>query len=193
MNVNEHQIRELIRKGEGIDLEFKTCRNQLNRDVYETVCSFLNRHGGTILLGVQDSGHVQGIDSDAVAQVRKDFVTATNNPQKISPPTYLSVDEVMVAGKSVLRIYVPESSQVHRCNGRIFDRNEDGDLDITDHTVQVAGLYQRKQSTFSENKVYPWIQIDALRAELIEKCRRYVRINAEACGMSFSAKLRPIS
>ena len=23
------------------------------------------------------------------------------------------------------------SSQVHRCNGRIYDRNEDGDFDIT--------------------------------------------------------------
>ena len=40
MDVTEHQIIELIRKGEGIDLEFKTCRNQLNRDVYETVCAF---------------------------------------------------------------------------------------------------------------------------------------------------------
>jgi ATP-dependent DNA helicase RecG len=45
MNVNENQILELIRRGEGLDLEFKTCRNQINRDVYETVCAFLNRHG----------------------------------------------------------------------------------------------------------------------------------------------------
>ena len=50
------------------------------------------------------------------------------------PPMYLSVDVVELDGKSLLRIYVPESSQVHRCKGRIYDRNEDGDLDITDHT-----------------------------------------------------------
>ncbi len=62
-----------------------------------------------------------------------------------------------VQGKRILHIFVPESSQVHRCNGRIYDRNEDGDLDITDHTAQVAQLYQRKQATYSENKVYPWI------------------------------------
>lgn len=179
MNANERKLLELIRKGEGLDLEFKTCRNQLNRDVYETVCAFLNRHGGTILLGVQDSGDIQGIDPDAAAQLKKDFVTAINNPQKITPPTYLSVDEVEVEGKSLLHIFVPESSQVHRCNGRIYDRNEDGDLDITDHTTQVAHLYQRKQATFSENKVYPWIQVGDLRPDLIEKCRRYVRINAD--------------
>ena len=50
------QIHELIRQGEELSTEFKTCRNKINRDVYETVCAFLNRHGGTILLGVLDDG-----------------------------------------------------------------------------------------------------------------------------------------
>lgn len=158
--------------GEGLDLEFKTCRDQINRDVYETVCAFLNRHGGTIFLGVKDSGEIQGINSDAAEQIRKDFVTAINNPQKISPPTYLSVEEISVQGPPLLRIYVPESSQVHRCNGRIYDRNEDGDLDITNNTAQVAQLYQRKQATYSENKVYPYVGLDELERDLIAKCRR---------------------
>ena len=177
MNTNEHQLLEMITKGEGLDLEFKTCRNKLSRDVYETVCAFLNRHGGTILLGVQDSGDVQGIDLDAVAQIKKDFVTAVNNPQKITPPAYLSVDDVTLQGKTVLHIHVQESSQVHRCNSRIYDRNEDGDLDITNHTVQVANLYQRKQTTFTENKVYPLIRLEDLRTDLIEKCRKIARVN----------------
>jgi hypothetical protein len=66
------------------------------------------------------------------------------------------VDEVQVQDQTMLHVYVPESSQVHRCNGRIFDRNEDGDFDITDHTRLVSELYQRKQATYSENKVYPY-------------------------------------
>lgn len=179
MDTNEQQLLELIREGESISTEFKASRNQINRDIYETVCAFLNRYGGTILLGVQDSGEVQGIDPDAVAQIKKDFVTSINNPQKISPPTYLSIEEATIAGKQVLHIFVPESSQVHRCNGRIYDRNEDGDLDITDHTAHVAHLYQRKQSTYSENKVYPGIQVNDLRGDLIERCRKHVRINRE--------------
>ncbi|MFZ4525759.1 MAG: hypothetical protein ACOYOE_09470 [Chlorobium sp.] len=44
MDVSIIQIHELIRQGEGISTEFKTCRNKINRDVYETVCAFLNRH-----------------------------------------------------------------------------------------------------------------------------------------------------
>ncbi|MBU0995718.1 MAG: putative DNA binding domain-containing protein [Proteobacteria bacterium] len=172
MNTNARQLIEMIHKGEGIDLEFKTCRKQLNRDVYETVCAFLNRHGGTILLGVTDAGDIQGIEKNAVAQIKKDFVTTINNPQKIYPPAYMSVNEEMVEGKTVLRIYVPESSQVHRCNGRIYDRNEDGDFDITDHTRQVADLYQRKQATYSENKIYPYARSEDLRSDIIDKCRR---------------------
>ena len=132
MKLSEHQIQTLTAQGEGVSLEFKTCRDQLNRDVYETVCAFLNRHGGTLLLGVNDAGKITGIVPEALDQIRKDFVTAVNNPQKLSPPTYLSIDAVTVDGKSLLVVYVPESSQVHRCNGRIYDRNEDGDFDITD-------------------------------------------------------------
>ena len=174
---NEERLMEIIRRGEGRDVEFKACRQGLSRDVYESVCAFLNRHGGTILLGVADDGQVTGIAPEVVNQMKKDFVTAVNNPQKITPPTYLAVDEVELAGKTLLRVFVSESSQVHRCNGRIYDRNEDGDLDITDHTAQVARLYQGKQATYSENRVYPWLQPGALRADLIDRCRRHVRIN----------------
>jgi hypothetical protein len=58
MQLSERQIKTLIAKGEGISLEFKTCRDQLSRDVYETVCAFQNRHGGTLLLGVNDAGQI---------------------------------------------------------------------------------------------------------------------------------------
>jgi ATP-dependent DNA helicase RecG len=111
---NEERLMEIIRRGEGPDVEFKACRQGLSRAVYESVCAFLNRHGGTILLGVADDGEVSGIAPDVAAQMKKDFVTAINNPQKITPPTYLAVDEVEVAGKTLLRVFVPESSQV--CN-----------------------------------------------------------------------------
>ena len=177
MESNEQQITTMIQKGEGLTLEFKECQTALSRSVYETVCAFLNRHGGTLLLGVNDSGAVKGVDLDGIAQVKKDFVTAINNAQKLNPACYLSVDEISIGNKTILKIYIPESSQVHRCNGRIYDRNEDGDLDITDHTRLVADLYRRKQATYSENKLFPRIDMKALRTDLIEKCRKIARVN----------------
>lgn len=172
-------LKALIKQGEGISVEFKECRRTLTRDVYETVCAFLNRHGGTLLLGVGDAGEVTGVDPDSVEQMKKDFVTAINNPQKINPACYLSVDEVQIDRKTVLHIFVPESSQVHRCNERIFDRNEDGDLDITDHTRTVAELYHRKQTTYSENKIYPYATLEHLRKDLIAKCRKIDTLRRE--------------
>ena len=179
MNLNEQQILKLLKQGEGLSLEFKECKNSLNRDVYETVCSFLNRQGGTLLLGVNDAGKVTGVNLDFIAQIKKDFVTAINNPQKINPACYLAIDEVQLDGKSVLHIFVPESSQVHRCNGRIFDRNQDGDLDITDHTHSVSNLYLRKKASYSENKIYPFAKLEDMRLDLIEKCRRLAGVFRE--------------
>jgi ATP-dependent DNA helicase RecG len=177
MIIDESSILNLLAKREGIDLEFKTCRNKLNRDVFETVCAFLNRHGGTILLGVSDSGAIAGVEPEAVQQIKKDFANTVNNPQKLNPPVYLSLDEVNVSRKTVLHIFVPESSQVHRCNQRFYDRNEDGDFDITDNTVEIGNLYLRKRSSFTENKIYPFAEMKDLRADLIEKSRRLACVN----------------
>lgn len=179
MNPDANQIHELVQKGESLTLEFKSCRNALNRDVYETVCAFLNRHGGTILLGVDDAGAITGVEAGSVAQIKRDFVNALNNPQKISPVAYLSINEVDVRGATMLHVYVPESSQVHRCNGRIYDRNEDGDFDITDHTRRVADMYHRKQATYSENKIYPHAGLEDLERDLISKCRKIAVLRRE--------------
>ncbi len=50
MDVSIQQIHELIRQGEGISTEFKTCRNKINRDVYETVCAFSTGMAGRFCL-----------------------------------------------------------------------------------------------------------------------------------------------
>ncbi|MCK5741804.1 MAG: putative DNA binding domain-containing protein, partial [Chlorobi bacterium] len=176
MIIDLSRVLQIIKSGEGVTTEFKTCRNRINKDVYESVCAFLNRNGGTILLGVNDDGTIQGVDKTALTQIKKDFVTAINNPQKLTPTAYLSVDEVIVDEKSILSIYIPESSQVHRCAGRIYDRNEDGDLDITDQSAQVFEMYNRKQSTNTENKIYPFVKVEDLRQDLINKARRLAGI-----------------
>ena len=64
-------LKALIKQGEGISVEFKKCRRTVNRNIYETVCAFLNRHGGNLLLGVSDSGEVTGVDPDCVGQIKR--------------------------------------------------------------------------------------------------------------------------
>lgn len=166
------KIKSIISEGEGLRIEFKECRSDINKSIYETVCAFLNRSGGEILLGVKDNGEITGIDKNYIEQIKKDFITAINNPQKITPPVYLSIEEVEIEGKSILYIYVPESSQVHKCNGRIFDRNQDGDLNITDNNSLVTGLYMNKQTIYTENRVYPYCEISDLRNDIIKRVRK---------------------
>ena len=114
--MKDTQIIELINKGEGINIEFKESKHKLNRDVFESVCAFLNRNGGHLFLGIDDDGTILGIDEDSVDKIKDNFVTLMNNPDKISPTFYLSVEEIKIKGRTILYIFIPESSQVHRCN-----------------------------------------------------------------------------
>ena len=50
--MDSKEIKQLIQNGEKIDVEFKESKNALTKDVFDTVCSFNNRNGGHILLGV---------------------------------------------------------------------------------------------------------------------------------------------
>jgi ATP-dependent DNA helicase RecG len=169
-------IKTLISHGENLTVEFKECRNKLNRDVYESICAFLNINGGHLFLGIKDNGKLTGIDPDAVSQIKKDLVTGLNNPNKINPPVYLVPEEIIIDNRIIIYLNVPESSQVHRCNGKIYSRNEDGDFDITNHTDTVSSLYARKQSTFTETKIYPYVELSDLRDDLINRSRKMVTI-----------------
>lgn len=135
------KVLRIIDTGEGLRTEFKECRNSIPKTLYETVCAFLNRNGGEILLGVNNKGKITGIDKESIDKIQSDFTTTINNPGKISPSVYLSIEQVQIDGKLVLYIYIPESSQVHKCNGRIYDRSFDGDLDITDNHPSLLPVF----------------------------------------------------
>jgi len=86
------KIKRIISNGEGITVEFKKSRNKVTSDVYESICAFLNRNGGQVILGVEDNGTISGIKENALDQMKKDLVTALNNPQKLNPPLYILPD-----------------------------------------------------------------------------------------------------
>lgn len=168
--MTETELLTLIRGGENIRVEFKKSTNDVTKDVYDTVCSFSNREGGIIVLGVKDNGEVLGIDPDAIDRIKKDFVTSINNGQKINPPLYLQPETYTVDERTVLVIQVPVSSQVCRHHGRIFDRSHESDIDITDNSDMVYQLYARKSGSYFVNKVTRF-QLSDLRSDLIERAR----------------------
>ena len=150
------KLQKLIRDGEGLTVEFKRCTGKIANAIFQTVCSFSNRYGGHILLGVEDDGTVSGVAKKAVNQIKKDFANALNNPQRFAPTLFIALEEAVVDGKNVLWCYVPPNSQVVMFGGKIFDRNADGDMDITRNSTMVAQIHHRRSAEYSERKIFPF-------------------------------------
>lgn len=104
--------------------------------------------------------------------MKKDFTNLCNNPEKIFPTVHLEIKEYEINDKVILYIYVYSSSDVHKTSGKIFDRNEDGDYDITSNTSMISNMYIRKSSSYTENKIFPYATLDDLRLDLIDKVRK---------------------
>ena len=167
------QIKKLLAEGEGITVEFKECVNGLSNSVFETVCSFSNRYGGYVLLGVKDDGEILGVNQSAVLEIKKNFANTLNNLQRFAPTLFLTLREIDIDGRVILFAYVPVSSQIQSFGGRIYDRNEDGDFDITKSTQLIANLSVRKSTQFTERRVFPYAREEHLKLdELIPIVKR---------------------
>jgi ATP-dependent DNA helicase RecG len=177
--LDEKEILNILSKGENHTTEFKKSQTSITKDVYESVCAFSNRDGGNIFLGVKDNGEILGIEPNCVEQIKKDFVTAINNSNKMYPPLFLSPKEYKIDGKIILHIYVSVGTQVSRCSGRIYDRNNESDIDITNNEELVYKLYARKQDTYFVNRVFPEWGLDVLRTDLIDKARKMTRVRSD--------------
>ena len=115
-------ILKKIKLGETVTQEFKRCGNGIHSDVYETVCSFLNRFGGDILLGVDDDGNIEGVPENAVRDLTRNFINCLNNPSLFNPVCTATIEPISVDEKIVLWVYVPNASQVFSFKGRVYDR-----------------------------------------------------------------------
>lgn len=191
-NALPDELLQLIRAGENYQREYKEAKNAIPKSLYDTVSSFSNREGGDIFLGVHDCGVILGCDEASVSTMISSFVTTINNPDKINPALFLTPvhytytsDGTFVGttktGKKmkeesgtyhIIHIRIPVAPSVIRNAGRIYDRNDDADVDITNFSALVFQCYLRKQSTFYVNKVYPHWSVSDLRSDLIDRARK---------------------
>ena len=74
----EQDIKTLLTIGENIVIEFKRAGNGPEHDTYESICAFLNRQGGDVLLGVDDSGKVVGVPPKAAPAMVRQIVNVMN-------------------------------------------------------------------------------------------------------------------
>lgn len=171
------QIKNLISKGEGISIEFKASREELSQSGFETIVSFLNTIGGYLFLGVTNDGKIVGVDEEKISLIKTDFANLVNNKEKINPPVPLALQDAYIDSKSILYVYVPESSEVHKLNNHsIFVRTDDGDRDITNIPYAIKRLYLRKSGVKTEDFVYSELTMDDFSIETIQKARKLTEI-----------------
>ena len=132
----------------------KESKDSLARKVYESICAFLNRRGGHVVLGVDNDRNVVGINPSKVQEQLDQLAKDMNNPQLFKPTYYLNFEPMDLDGKKVIYFYVPESTQGHSYKGVFYDRNQDGDFELRS-TEQIANLFIRKSKLKTEDRVYP--------------------------------------
>jgi len=173
MNID---IEHILKEGEGVSVEFKKSSRQLPENFFETVCAFLNRNGGSIFLGISDDKVVEGIEPQYIDTLCKNIANLSNNPQKLYPTFLIEPNIIEVDHKNIISIYVPSSSQVHRCNSKFYDRNVDGDYELkTDE--QIKAVYIRKNNLFTENTIYPFLFESDFESGIVERVRQMIRNN----------------
>lgn len=165
------RLRSILTIGENAAIEFKRCGNGIESDTYETVCSFLNRFGGDIFMGVLDDGSVLGVPEKAASDMIKNFIKVVSNPVMFSPTVYL-VPEIIKYDEAhtIIHVHVPPSAEVHSYKKVIYDRVDDADVKVT-ATGAIAQMYIRKQNIFTERKIYPYAKMEDLRVDLLPKIR----------------------
>lgn len=103
---NIEDIKELIALTECEKIEFKETTGQLDHGM-ETLCAFLNGHGGTILFGISDKGKIIG---QSVADTTKRSIAEAIN--RLEPTATVQVSYVPVPGtdKMIIAFHVEDSS-----------------------------------------------------------------------------------
>ena len=165
------ELEEVLLTGETTTVEFKRCGNQPERDAFETICSFSNRYGGSLFLGVEDNGDVVGVPQSALLPIKRNIINVTNNASLFDPPVAVEFEEIRIGQAIVLRIWVPLSAMVHRFKGVAFDRIEDADIRVTTSDA-LAMMYVRKQGIYSEQRIFPYLTEADLRLDRMGDYRR---------------------
>ncbi|HEU5281045.1 MAG TPA: RNA-binding domain-containing protein [Gammaproteobacteria bacterium] len=130
MDIN--QITALSKQGESPTLEYKTSTTQL-KPAFETLCAFLNKKGGILLIGVKNNGEIIG--QDVTDNTRQDI---SREIKKIEPPIQIEVNYIKTKnGRFVIAL---EATHGHHApyvyDGRPYDRIESSTVLMSQHLYE---------------------------------------------------------
>ena len=173
--MTQDELMQVLQAGESSMVEFKRCSELPHTDTFETVCSFANRSGGSIYLGVDDDGQVLGVDSKRVSEIERNVVNVVSNRKMFEPAPMVETEHIEYDERIIVRIWVAPSSSVVRFKGAVFDRIADVDTHI-ESDIQISQMYIRKQNYYSERRIFRYVTPD----------RKSTRLNSSHITTSYA-------
>jgi ATP-dependent DNA helicase RecG len=170
MNVKDLKL--VISKGENPFVEFSKCTTELTDSVFQSICSFLNKEGGTLIVGVHDFGKIIGVSEIFVDNMLKKFANAMSH--EFSPSLDLTPEIIEMNGKKLFYIDIPQSPEVHRYKNKVYDRVGNEVCDITYSYYLIENLYLRKRNESSENIVCPFLRMPELDETAFLAMRKHI-------------------
>ena len=163
-------LTELIEKislGEDATIEFKRELPHRN-SLADEIAAFANARGGVILIGVDDSGEIGGVDRQELDRAEKTVVEICQD--SIDPIVLIFTEKLRIDDKNLLKIEVPRSLFVHKTANGYFIRQGSSKREMP--TEQLARLFQTRSQAriigFDEQFV-PNTNKDTLRKELYQR------------------------
>jgi ATP-dependent DNA helicase RecG len=136
--MNPKELQSLIANGENERVEFKT-RNMSPEVIAKSVCAFLNREGGRLLLGVSERGQLAGVaDADILTRRIESQLTSL-----ISPPALWTVERMRVEGREIVIVEVSEGmDKPYVTGGAIYFRR--GERIVPANRNEISELIQNR-------------------------------------------------
>ncbi len=107
----------------------------------------------------------------------KNIINSLNNPQLFEPTICIDPEVLDFEDKQFIYLNVPESNQVHRYKGKIYDRIGDSDNDISKSHYMIDNIYLRKRKESSESEVCPFYTIEDMDEETFRIMRSHISIH----------------
>ena len=185
-------VKELLNKGEKVDIECKESDSNLSKSIWDTYSSFANTNGGYIFLGIKEEKkkklheerfQIQGIKNYDV-QVKTFWDTINGNKVNKNILTDEDVQIVMIPSTelAVISIHVPRADYNNRpvfINGNpykgTFKRNHEGDYHASED--EVNAMLRDQKSEGNDGIVLEHYDMDDIDSETLSRYRTMFQNN----------------
>ena len=152
---------------ESISVEFKT---SFNEDVIETLVAFSNAKGGTVFVGVSDTGKVQGLTVGK--ETVQNWINEIRN--KTNPQLLPDAEELIVENKTIISFFVQEYPiKPVATRGKYFKRT--GNSNHLLSATEVANMHLQTVNSSWDYYPRPHKTINDISFEKVEKVMNIIK------------------